>query len=285
MKAIRTQHLGRTLFSVGWLDVALFALTATLIAQAFPKARRLWREFPREGQQVFSSVRIRNQYGFPEEVKFLVSYPDGYFSKRPWPMLLYLHGAGQRGNDLNQLFGWGLPALMAKGKRPPMVVVSPQCRKNRGWDSEMLLQLLDHVERRLAVDRDRIYVCGESMGGNGTWDLSAAAPDRFAAAVPVCGWGQFEDAEQLTKLPIWAFHGGRDDVVPIAKNHDTVEAVREKGGHVRFTVFPELGHSITDEVFCDDLFAWLSRQLRGAAADEQMSHWEPSDIGWARANP
>ena len=272
MDATGMRRMGRFTLAFGWLEIALFLSSAALVVQLAPDAYRLWRELPREGLQVFTSLIVRNVHGRCEEVKYLVYYPEGYLSKRPWPLLLYLHGSGQRGSDLNQLFGWGLPALIAKGKRVPMLVVSPQCRENRWWKSQMLLKLLDHVERRLPIDRDRIYVCGESMGGNGTWALSAAAPERFAAAVPVCGWGRFEDAERLRDLPIWTFHGGKDDVVPIEKNQDMVDAVRKEGGHIRFTVFPELGHGITEEVFCEDLFTWLSQQRRRSSADKQVSN-------------
>jgi predicted peptidase len=246
-----------------WPEICLLSAMAALVVQVFPDGSRLWPEWPREGQQVFARAELSNVYGQREKVDYLIYYPQGYFKGDRWPLLIYLHGSGQRGHDLNQVLSWGLPLLIEKGLSLPIMVVSPQCRANRGWDSNLLLSLTDHLEQRFAIDRDRIYVCGESMGGYGTWALTAAAPDRFAAAVPICGGGKVENADRLTKLPIWSFHGGQDNVVPIAKNQKMVEAVRENGGDVRFTIFSDQGHGITEAVFSrGDLFTWLLAQQR-----------------------
>ncbi len=171
--------------------------------------------------------------------------------------------AGSRGDDIKQVLRWGLPQQIGWGLRVPMIVVSPQCRSDLGWDSHQLLVLLDHLQEQLAIDPKRIYVTGESMGGNGTWNLCAAAPERFAAAVPICGGGDIQTAPLLARLPIWAFHGARDQVVSPERSKRMVDVIQAAGGSARLTIYPEEGHGVSKRVFTrDDLYAWLLDQKR-----------------------
>jgi predicted peptidase len=247
----------------GWLEACLLLSVTTLFAQLLPDVLRVYREWPRPGPQTPYSAELTDAQGDQWSVQYFVYFPEGYCAERPVPLLLYLHGSGQRGDDLNQVLRWGLPQLIGSGLTMPMMVVSPQCRAKVTWDSRQLLVFLDHLQQRYAIDPDRIYVSGESMGGYGTWELIGAAPERFAAAVPVCGGGHVEQEDRMAKLPIWAFHGAKDNVVPIEQSQRMVDAVRAAGGDARLTVFPGAGHGISELVFArQDLYAWLLEHPR-----------------------
>ena len=133
-----------------------------------------------------------------------------------WPLVLFLHGAGERGSDVEEVARRGPPGLVAGGKAFPFVLVSPQCELHQRWNPSVLLPLVDHVAQSYHIDPDRVYVTGYSMGGAGTWDLAVAAPERFAAIAPLARGGDESQAERLMDLPIWAFHGAVDEVVPLS---------------------------------------------------------------------
>ena len=246
---------------IGCLEVCLLLSVATLIAQLSPDFLRLWRWWHWPG--VFGQAELLEGKTILSHVDYLVCRPKGYSTHKRWPMLLYLHGSGQRGDDVSQLLTWGLPRLISEGLQVPMIVVAPLCRANTNWDSRQLLALVDHLQEQLFIDPDRIYVSGESMGGFGTWDLIAVAPARFAAAVPVCGGGDIEKANRMVKLPIWAFHGAGDKVISVDQSQKMVDAVQARGGQARLTIFPDEGHSIGELVFSrNDLYAWLLEHSR-----------------------
>ena len=145
--------------------------------------------------------------------KYLLYLPKGYGKKKgqEWPLMLFLHGAGERGSDLNKVKKHGPPKLAGAGKDLGFIIVSPQCPDGDWWTEkgEMLIHLLDDIQAGYAVDPNRVYLTGLSMGGYGTWTLGAAYPDRFAAMVPICGGGKRFQAWKLKDVPVWAFHGGR----------------------------------------------------------------------------
>jgi predicted peptidase len=134
------------------------------------------------------------------------------------------------------------------------------------WKPEPLLQLVDHVVSNMRTDSTRVFVTGISMGGYGTWRLAAAYPERFAAAVPICGGGEPRAmGDSLRRVPIWAFHGARDDVVPLSESQQMVDAVRCAGGCVRFTVYPDAEHdSWTRTYDNDEVYDWLRSHRRPA---------------------
>jgi predicted peptidase len=199
-------------------------------------------------------------------MEYLLYLPREYNEQSSWPLLLFLHGAGERGDNLDLVKKHGPPKLIAAGQHFPFIVVSPQCPKNRRWRPFELAALLDEVVEKHKVDQDRIYVTGLSMGGFGTWALAAHQPDRFAAIVPICGGGEPIAARLFKPVPAWVFHGARDSVVPIKRSEEMVKAMREAGGKVKFTIYPEASHDSWTESYANpELYEWLLQQRRAAS--------------------
>ena len=156
----------------------------------------------------------------------------------------------------------GPPKLIAEGKPFPCIVVSPQCPAGQWWDPGDLKALLDQVEHDYAIDFSRIYVTGLSMGGFGTWTLGIAYPDMIAALAPVCGWGEPFAAFRLKDMPIWAFHGAKDPIVPLSKGQEMIDAVKRAGGSPRFTIYPEAEHDSWTETYNNpELYDWLFQRI------------------------
>jgi predicted peptidase len=216
------------------------------------------------------SVRAATDSGTPEQtIHYMLFTPRGYESDdKQWPLMLFLHGLGECGdNELERVTIHGPAKLVESRPDFPFVLVTPQCFPPPGglkdiptaWKPELLIQLVDHVVAKMRIDPTRVYVTGLSMGGYGTWRLAAAYPERFAAALPICGGGvPMEMAASLRRIPIWAFHGARDAVVPLSESQKMVDAVRRAGGRVRFTVYPEVEHdSWTATYENQDVYDWL----------------------------
>jgi len=197
-------------------------------------------------------------------VNYLLYVPEEYqTSKKDWPLILFLHGSGERGNDVNMIGTHGPAKLIAKeNKEFPFIIVSPQCPKNNQWSGGQqiadLNALLDDLVSRYRIDKQRIYVTGLSMGGYGTWHFAAAYPDRFAAIAPICGGGNPKDAASIAHLPIWVFHGAKDKSVPIKKSQDMVTALKKAGSKVKFTVYPNAGHDSWTATYNNpELYEWF----------------------------
>lgn len=194
---------------------------------------------------------------------YLLYLPPDYAQKPAWPLMLYLHGAGERGDNLERVKTHGPPKLIAAGKQFPFIVVSPQCPKDRRWEPLELSALVDEITEKYKVDKDRIYVSGLSMGGFGTWALAGHSPDRFAALAPICGGGDPQFARWISHIPVWVFHGAKDPVVPVSRSESMVEALKKKGGNPKLTVYPEAGHDSWTQAYNDpELYTWLLQQRR-----------------------
>ncbi|HIK94248.1 MAG TPA: phospholipase [Planctomycetes bacterium] len=197
------------------------------------------------------------------QMDYLLSLPADYAKQESWPLVLFLHGAGERGDDLELVRKHGPPKLISEGKEFPFIVVSPQCPKDVWWEPIELTALLDEVISRHKVDENRICVTGLSMGGFGTWRLAAFTPDRFAAIAPICGGGEPYWARRFSHLPTWAFHGAKDTGVPLERSQEMVDALTEKGGQPRLTVYPEAGHDSWTETYSNpDFYEWMLAQKR-----------------------
>lgn len=194
---------------------------------------------------------------------YLLYLPGDYqSSKQEFPLLLFLHGAGETGTDLAMVKKHGPPKIAEATNDFPFILVSPQS-PSRGWNPDTLAALLDHVTLEYRVDKKRVYLTGLSMGGYGTWALAAAHPEKFAAIAPICGGGNIADAPKLARLPIWAFHGAKDPVVPLQRSKEMVEAIKAAGGDVKFTVYPEALHDSWTETYSNpELYSWFLRHQK-----------------------
>ncbi len=199
------------------------------------------------------------------KMNYLLYLPKGYEDStagKKWPLMLFLHGAGESGNDLQKVKVHGPPKLVATHDYP-FIMVSPQSA-GRGWNPDTLNALLDDLVANYKVDTDRIYLTGLSMGGYGTWALAAAHPGRFAAIAPICGGGDPKQASKLKDLPIWVFHGAKDSTVPIARSEEMVKALKEAGADPKFTVYPDAGHDSWSETYANpELYTWFLAHKRG----------------------
>jgi predicted peptidase len=197
------------------------------------------------------------------KLDYLLSLPADYGrSRKSWPLVLFLHGAGESGNDLTKVKTHGPPKLVETNGPFPFILVSPQC-PGRGWNPDVLNALLNTVIKQYRVDKDRVYLTGLSMGGYGTWLLAAAHPEKFAAIAPICGGGNPADARKLAKLPTWVFHGAKDPTVPLKRSEEMVEALKAAGAYPKFTVYPEAGHDSWTATYDNpEFYQWLLAQKR-----------------------
>lgn len=221
------------------------------------------------------TVQVRSDGELREvTIPYLLFVPEDYNadSAKKWPLMLFLHGLGECGNggsEIEKVKVHGPPSFVDSRPDFPFIVVSPQLPPPAGqlkdvpraWKADQLIRLVDHVHKNLRIDRTRTYVTGLSMGGFGTWRLVAAHPDRFAAALPICGGGEPEEmACALSRVPIWAFHGALDQVVPPGKSQEMVDAVRRAGGEVKLTVYPDVAHNSWKPTYDNpDVYEWLLR--------------------------
>ena len=178
-------------------------------------------------------------------------------------MLLFLHGSGERGTDLEKLKVHGPLKLAASGTKFPFIIVAPQCPDRRSWDADELVALLDDLERKFRIDRSREYLTGISMGGYGTWALVAAQPKRFAAIAPVCGGGDPSKASTFASVPTWVVHGDKDPSVPFQQSVDMVEALKKAGGSPIFTQVVGGTHDVWTEFYLkNEFYEWLLKFTR-----------------------
>ena len=202
-------------------------------------------------------------------VNYLLYLPENYVdSKGKWPLILFLHGAGGRGDDLEKVKTHGPPKLIAEEERQyPFVIVSPQCPEDDWWSAEAQIDrlnaLLDEIVSRYRIDKERIYVTGLSMGGFGTWRLAIEYPDRFASIAPICGGGNSDKAARISHVPAWVFHGAKDSTVQLSKSEEMVDALKEAGGNVKFTVYPDANHDSWTETYNNpELYDWFLEHKR-----------------------
>jgi len=194
------------------------------------------------------------------ELKYLVYIPGGYdvSKETKWPLILFLHGAGERGDNLEMVKRHGPPKLVNEGKKFEFIIVSPQCPARQWWSAEVLNRLLDKLIGEYRIDEERIYLTGLSMGGYGTWDLASTYPDRFSAIAPVCGGGHPELAWNMRHIPAWIFHGEKDEVVPVGLSRVMLNALKKYNPDVKLTVYPEAFHDSWTETYNNpELYEWF----------------------------
>lgn len=212
--------------------------------------------------------------------------PDGYSKdgKDRYPLVVFLHGIGERGSDNKKQLTNGAERFVADAarKKHPCFLAVPQCPSDKMWagirdtkvnpkfadkptePAALVLDLIDALSKEYRIDADRIYMTGVSMGGYGTWDLISRKPDLFAAALPVCGGGDPAQAEKLTKLPIWVHHGDKDNAVPPERSREMVDAIKKAGGKPEYTEYKGVGHDSWTPTYKDEkVHDWLFQQKKG----------------------
>jgi predicted peptidase len=218
---------------------------------------------PKPGQQAPQSFETK------VALNYLLYLPEDYGKEqgKKFPLVLFLHGSGERGSDVKLVAKHGPPKLVAAGKDFPFILVSPQCSAGEGWDPATLKRLLDDVRSKYSVDPDRIYLTGLSMGGFGTWQMAMRYPNLFAAIVPICGGGDANRVKAIAKIPTWVFHGEDDPTVPIKRSEEMVEAMKNAGAtDIHFTRYPKTGHDSWTKAYNDPkLYEWLLGHKRTEA--------------------
>lgn len=199
-----------------------------------------------------------------------------------YPLVIFLHGAGERGSDNAAQLKHGVGDFVRHQKDYPCFLVAPQCPEGKRWvevdwsaathdlpekpgdQMAMVKALIDQMVDEKPIDADRIYITGLSMGGYGTWDAISRYPDLFAAAAPICGGGDPKHAKTIKDIPIWCFHGDQDQAVKVERSRAMIEAIKDAGGEPKYTEYPGVGHdSWTQSYKNDEFFAWLFAQKKG----------------------
>ncbi|MEW5803921.1 MAG: prolyl oligopeptidase family serine peptidase [bacterium] len=208
------------------------------------------------------SIKVENTPGY----NYWLFLPEGYGKEQQveWPTILFLHGAGERGDNLNLVRKYGPPKIAGEFENFPFIVIAPQCPKGKIWADNLLVDLLDTALSRYKIDENRIYATGVSMGGAGVWNLAIRHPDRFAAIAPICGYGDPSQVLPLLKVPVWVFHGAKDIVIPVLESERMVKALKNYGGRVQLTIYSESGHAEAWEIAYRDwsTYEWLLQHKR-----------------------
>ncbi len=209
------------------------------------------------------------------KLNYLLHLPEGYsaYSGEKWPLILFLHGSGERGDDVERVANHGIAKIAEQRSDLPFITVSPQCPADRWW-TQLILELrwlVDEVVHQYPVDTRRIYLTGLSMGGFGAWDMAMRFPQLFAALAPICG-GVYHPLLSnicvIKDLPTWVFHGAKDETVPLSQSEAAVKALKDCGGNVRFTVYPKAGHDSWTETYDNpELYTWFLSHTRQGNAE------------------
>ncbi len=202
---------------------------------------------------------MRIEFSQLEEIKYAVKYPDNYKAGEKYPVIILLHGAGSRGDDVNTVLTNPYFKITEKYLNFPFITVAPQCSTNTWFDIfERLKGLALKIAGEVFADKERIYLMGPSMGGYATWQLAMSLPEVFAAIVPICGGGMYWNAARLENVPVWAFHGEKDLVVKPEESVKMVEAVNNCGGNAKLTLYPNNQHDAWSDTYGNcEVFEWL----------------------------
>lgn len=213
-------------------------------------------------QHVMSQVQTREKTKIVRRtsLNYLLWLPADYKKdkSKTFPVMIFLHGSGERGENLDLVKKNGPPSFVENRPDFPFILVSPQCPEGTWWEIEDLQAMLEKILDKYRIDRSRIYLTGLSMGGFGTWSWACKYPDQFAAIAPVCGGGEAIFADELKNVPVWAFHGEADPVVPLKRSVEMVEAMNANGGSAKITIYPGVGHDSWINAYNDqELYKWL----------------------------
>jgi predicted peptidase len=224
---------------------------------------------PKPKKPAQQACKLEREITITVKLEYLLYLPKGYAkgpnaAKKKWPLMLFLHGSGERGDNLEMVKSHGVPKLIEAGQEFPFIVVSPQCPAGYGWTKAPLGPLLDDLEQHLQIDTTRVYLTGLSMGGAATWGLANDFPNRFAALAPICGGGDEIWMGKITHLPIWAFHGAKDELVPLEETTELVNELKRLGSKkVKLTVYKNAGHDSWTRAYANPrLYEWMLAQVQ-----------------------
>ena len=212
-------------------------------------------------------------FNLKRSLEYYLSLPLQYDQiEDDWPLILFLHGAGERGNDLSLVKKHGIPRVVNEMEDFPFVTVSPQCPENDWWLNRLedLKYLIDTIVEQYRIDESRLYLTGLSMGGFGTWHMAVEYPETFAAIAPICGGGLGilgfpERVIEIKHIPGWAFHGEKDNIVPVEESRVLVRELKSAGGNVQLKIYPEAGHDAWTETYSNpELYEWFMNNRRSA---------------------
>lgn len=245
-----------------------------LLAATSVLAFTLSAAFGQEPDDMQKSHKLERTVTRTLRVQYLLFTPKGYDPKgnNQWPLILFLHGAGERGTNIQKVAVHGPPKIVKSRPDFPFLVASPQCPNDETWSNEAVVALLDEVIAKHAVDTNRVYLTGLSMGGYGAWSLALNYPERFAAVAPTCGGGNPVDLllvsrkrmDAVKALPFWVFHGAKDPVVKLGESQRMVAALKKAGvKEVELTVYPEAEHDSWTETYNNEkLYDWFLKHER-----------------------
>ncbi|BFP42711.1 alpha/beta fold hydrolase [Flavobacteriaceae bacterium GF1] len=202
-----------------------------------------------------------------ETLQYYLFYPPGYFEgeEATYGILLFLHGGGEAGGELDALQKNGPPKMMAEGYPFPFLVLAPQNpHQKKWWDIKAVNQLLDSIVANNRVDKNRVYLTGLSRGGSAAWEMAVQYPDKFAALAVVCGMAPTPYAHWLEKkMPIWVFHGAEDQVIPVAESDNMVRKLVEMGYDVKYSRYENIGHNSWEQAYTtEELYQWMANQKK-----------------------
>ncbi len=217
-----------------------------------------------------SQVRLvegSHSISLSEDLKYYLSYPETYFSDetKEFGLLLFLHGGGESGKDLQELKRNGPPRMMAQGYPFPFLVLAPQNPyEKKWWDVRAVNKLLDAIIEDNRVDKNRIYLTGLSRGGSAAWEMAVQFPEKFAALAVVCGMAPVPYAHWLDKeMPIWVFHGAEDEVIAVSESDEMVKKLKQLGYTVTYSRYDGVGHNSWERAYTtDQLYEWMAKQKR-----------------------
>ena len=244
-----------------WLEIAWVATLVSLIFLYFEPELSRWWFSPTQGRVGIAYLDEDFADSCMAE-PYVVSLPTSYYQQTNWPLLVFLHGSGERGNDSKRPYEIAERLAGSYAGEMPAVIIVPQCRRSHyRWQANDIRRLITIANRDYDIDPNRTYLIGFSMGAYGTWGAAAANPDLFAAIVPMAGGGDCESATELAAVPTWAFHGEKDEVVPVTETTGMIDAIRAEGGSARLTLYPKMKHFVFHRAIeTPELWDWLFEQ-------------------------
>jgi predicted peptidase len=269
--------------ATGLLLVALMALVLSSVGASMAMAQQPLSDST-DPHQLFEPREYRAADG--QSLKYRLLKPVEFDPEDKYPLVVFLHGAGERGDDNTAQLKHCLSEFCTPDRRKnyPCYVLAPQCPAEQKWvdvdwsnpspvwpdeispSLKMTLEVVDAMLADAAVDKNQVYVAGLSMGGYGTWDALARRPQFFAAAIPICGGGNPENVASYRNVPIWCFHGDLDTAVPVESSRSMIAALQQAGGEPRYTEYPGVKHDSWTRPFAnEETFVWLFSQRRNSS--------------------